>query len=69
MSYHDCIKASFSPCSYSKVPQASCRSYFTELGAADFFIFSEVLTYKRVNLIENATTCLVSPRTILYVAF
>uniref|UniRef100_A0A3B4FHQ8 Mesothelin a n=1 Tax=Pundamilia nyererei TaxID=303518 RepID=A0A3B4FHQ8_9CICH len=43
---------------YSLVPQASCRAYFTELGNADFSVFSAALSYKRTALFENAKSCL-----------
>ncbi|XP_015820458.1 uncharacterized protein [Nothobranchius furzeri] len=43
---------------YSLVPQSSCRSYFAQLGNADFFIFSSVLSYKRTALFVNARSCL-----------
>uniref|UniRef100_A0A669ERQ4 MSLNL n=1 Tax=Oreochromis niloticus TaxID=8128 RepID=A0A669ERQ4_ORENI len=43
---------------YSLVPQGSCRAYFTELGNADFSVFSAALSYKRTALFENAKSCL-----------
>ncbi|XP_030598784.1 uncharacterized protein mslnb [Archocentrus centrarchus] len=43
---------------YSLVPQASCRSYLTELGDADFSVFSPALSYIRTALFENAKRCL-----------
>uniref|UniRef100_A0A3Q0T356 Uncharacterized protein n=1 Tax=Amphilophus citrinellus TaxID=61819 RepID=A0A3Q0T356_AMPCI len=43
---------------YSLVPQASCRSYLTELGDADFSVFSPALSYIRTALFENAKSCL-----------
>ncbi|TKS68567.1 Mesothelin-like protein [Collichthys lucidus] len=43
---------------YSLVPQASCRSYFEQIGDADFSIFSSTLNYKLTNLFANARSCL-----------
>ncbi|KAK2817326.1 hypothetical protein Q5P01_025517 [Channa striata] len=43
---------------YSLVPQASCRSYFEQLGAADFTVFSAALSYKLTALFANAMRCL-----------
>ncbi|KAM6939487.1 mesothelin-like protein [Xenentodon cancila] len=43
---------------YSLVPQASCRSYFEQLGDADFSLFSSALSYKQVALFNNARSCL-----------
>ncbi|XP_019215794.1 uncharacterized protein LOC102080602 [Oreochromis niloticus] len=43
---------------YSLVPQGSCRAYFTELGNADFSVFSPALSYLRTALFENAKSCL-----------
>ncbi|XP_076003783.1 uncharacterized protein LOC142996666 isoform X2 [Genypterus blacodes] len=43
---------------YSLVPQTSCRSYFEQLGNADFSVFSTVLSYKTDELFSNAQTCL-----------
>ncbi|RVE75912.1 hypothetical protein OJAV_G00003510 [Oryzias javanicus] len=43
---------------YSLVPQSSCRSYFQELGDADFSVFSSVLSYKRTALFNNARRCM-----------
>uniref|UniRef100_A0A8C7Z042 Mesothelin-like protein n=1 Tax=Oryzias sinensis TaxID=183150 RepID=A0A8C7Z042_9TELE len=43
---------------YSLVPQSSCRSYFQELGDADFSVFSSVLSYKQTALFNNARNCL-----------
>uniref|UniRef100_A0A8C5HSI9 Mesothelin-like protein n=1 Tax=Gouania willdenowi TaxID=441366 RepID=A0A8C5HSI9_GOUWI len=43
---------------YSLVLQASCRSYFEQLGDADFSLFSQTLSYKRAALIQNAIVCL-----------
>uniref|UniRef100_A0A3P9HKP1 Mesothelin a n=1 Tax=Oryzias latipes TaxID=8090 RepID=A0A3P9HKP1_ORYLA len=43
---------------YSLVPQSSCRSYFQELGDADFSVFSSVLSYKLTALFNNARSCL-----------
>uniref|UniRef100_A0A669BQN3 Mesothelin a n=1 Tax=Oreochromis niloticus TaxID=8128 RepID=A0A669BQN3_ORENI len=43
---------------YSLVPQGSCRAYFTELGNANFSVFSAALSYKRTALFENAKSCL-----------
>lgn len=50
-----------SVCSYSLVPEASCRSYFQQLADADFSVFSSVLGYKLAALFDNARSCLVSP--------
>ncbi|KAE8300447.1 Mesothelin Pre-pro-megakaryocyte-potentiating factor [Larimichthys crocea] len=43
---------------YSLVPQASCKSYFEQIGDADFSIFSSTLNYKLNNLFANARSCL-----------
>uniref|UniRef100_UPI0037E999B6 uncharacterized protein n=1 Tax=Semicossyphus pulcher TaxID=241346 RepID=UPI0037E999B6 len=43
---------------YSLVPQNMCRSYFTELAAADFTLFSSALSYKLDALFVNARSCL-----------
>ncbi|CAN9510582.1 unnamed protein product [Ophioblennius macclurei] len=43
---------------YSLVPAASCRSYFEQLGDADFFVFSSTLAYRRTALFDNARRCL-----------
>ncbi|XP_058496339.1 uncharacterized protein LOC131466838 isoform X2 [Solea solea] len=43
---------------YSQVPQSSCRSYFGQLSDADFSVFSNDLSYKRTNLLNNAKSCL-----------
>ncbi|KAE8300477.1 Mesothelin Pre-pro-megakaryocyte-potentiating factor [Larimichthys crocea] len=43
---------------YSLVPQASCKSYFEQIGDADFSIFSSTLNYKLTNLFANARSCL-----------
>ncbi|XP_045069120.1 mesothelin-like protein [Coregonus clupeaformis] len=43
---------------YSKVSQDTCRLYFSELGDADFSVFSEALSFKRTALVDNAMTCL-----------
>ncbi|MEQ2241585.1 hypothetical protein ILYODFUR_026844, partial [Ilyodon furcidens] len=43
---------------YSLVLQTSCRSYFKELGDADFSVFSSDLSYKRTALLNNARSCL-----------
>uniref|UniRef100_A0A3P9HKH7 Mesothelin a n=1 Tax=Oryzias latipes TaxID=8090 RepID=A0A3P9HKH7_ORYLA len=48
---------------YSLVPQSSCRSYFQELGDADFSVFSSVLSYKQTALFNNARSCLGIPNT------
>uniref|UniRef100_A0A4W5KYE9 Uncharacterized protein n=1 Tax=Hucho hucho TaxID=62062 RepID=A0A4W5KYE9_9TELE len=45
---------------YSKVSQGTCKEYFSELGDADFSVFSDALSYKRTALVNNAKTCLVS---------
>lgn len=60
------FSASPSVCSYSLVPQTSCRAYFTQLAEADFSIFSSSLSYKRSVLLTNAKACLVSPRGNVY---
>ncbi|XP_029982549.1 uncharacterized protein mslnb [Sphaeramia orbicularis] len=43
---------------YSLVPQSKCRSYFEQLSDADFSVFSNVLSYKRTALFDNARSCL-----------
>ncbi|CAL1600813.1 unnamed protein product [Knipowitschia caucasica] len=43
---------------YSIVPQSSCRSYFMELGEADFSVFSTALSYKKTELFTNYKSCL-----------
>ncbi|KAG7485756.1 hypothetical protein JOB18_017770 [Solea senegalensis] len=43
---------------YSQVPQSSCRSYFGQISDADFSVFSNDLSYKRTNLLNNAKSCL-----------
>ncbi|XP_027138442.1 uncharacterized protein LOC104926860 [Larimichthys crocea] len=43
---------------YSLVPQASCKSYFEQIGDADFSIFSSTLNYKLTSLFANARSCL-----------
>ncbi|XP_044203497.1 uncharacterized protein LOC122979809 [Thunnus albacares] len=43
---------------YSLVPQASCRSYFEQLGDADFSVFSLALSYRVTTLFANARSCL-----------
>ncbi|XP_067354741.1 uncharacterized protein [Channa argus] len=43
---------------YSLVPQANCRSYFQQLGAADFTVLSSALSYKLTALFANAMSCL-----------
>ncbi|KAM6971840.1 mesothelin-like protein [Aplochiton taeniatus] len=43
---------------YSLVPVNSCRAYFTELGDADFSVFSSTLNYKLTALFTNARNCL-----------
>ncbi|XP_054636235.1 uncharacterized protein LOC129183238 isoform X2 [Dunckerocampus dactyliophorus] len=43
---------------YSRVPAASCKSYFEQLSEADFSVFSTVLSYKRDALFTNAKNCL-----------
>ncbi|XP_034043634.1 uncharacterized protein LOC117525813 [Thalassophryne amazonica] len=43
---------------YSLVSRDSCRSYFVQLAAADFSVFSEALSYKRSELFTNAKSCL-----------
>ncbi|XP_036381938.1 mesothelin-like protein [Megalops cyprinoides] len=43
---------------YEKVPQGSCRGYFTEIGAANFDVLSESLIDKKITLLDNAKNCL-----------
>ncbi|XP_064172652.1 uncharacterized protein LOC135244255 [Anguilla rostrata] len=43
---------------YSNVQQATCKSYFTETGNADFNVLSEALSRKKVDLLNNARSCL-----------
>uniref|UniRef100_H3BWV9 Mesothelin a n=1 Tax=Tetraodon nigroviridis TaxID=99883 RepID=H3BWV9_TETNG len=43
---------------YSLVPPSLCRAYFTQLGEADFSVFSPALSYKRKTLLVNALRCL-----------
>ncbi|XP_029015454.1 uncharacterized protein LOC114860771 [Betta splendens] len=43
---------------YSLVPSTSCRSYFQQLGSADFFVFSSTLSYLLTNLFANSRSCL-----------
>ncbi|XP_068178769.1 uncharacterized protein [Antennarius striatus] len=43
---------------YSLVAPSSCRSYFQELGSANFFIVSPTLRFIWTELLSNARTCL-----------
>lgn len=54
------LTVSVSLCSYSLVPQASCRFYLQQLANANFFVFSSALSYKLTALFANARSCLVS---------
>nr|XP_046191297.1 uncharacterized protein LOC124019897 [Oncorhynchus gorbuscha] len=55
----------FDVCSYSKVPQDTCQDYFSELGDADFSVFSDALSFKRTALVNNVKTCLGISGTVL----
>ncbi|XP_064814694.1 uncharacterized protein LOC135530271, partial [Oncorhynchus masou masou] len=50
---------------YSKVPRDSCKDYFSELGDADFSVFSDALSFKRTALVNNVKTCLGISGTVL----
>ncbi|XP_072319753.1 uncharacterized protein [Eucyclogobius newberryi] len=43
---------------YSTVPASSCRSYFEQLGDADFSVFSSALSYQKNQLFTNCKSCL-----------
>ncbi|XP_064870511.1 uncharacterized protein LOC135566841, partial [Oncorhynchus nerka] len=50
---------------YSKVPRDTCKDYFSELGDADFLVFSDALSFKRTALVNNVKTCLGISGTVL----
>ncbi|KAL1005125.1 hypothetical protein UPYG_G00054870 [Umbra pygmaea] len=43
---------------YSQVTTGTCRQYFSNMGDADFAVFSPALSYKLTDLVNNARTCL-----------
>ncbi|XP_041942272.1 uncharacterized protein mslna [Alosa sapidissima] len=43
---------------YADIPQASCKSYFTEAGNADFTVLNRALSGRRALLLNNARQCL-----------
>ncbi|XP_034149917.1 uncharacterized protein mslnb isoform X4 [Esox lucius] len=50
---------------YKLVPPSTCRQYFSNLGNADFSVFSNTLNYMQTALINNAKTCLGIKSTVL----
>ncbi|KAL2100800.1 hypothetical protein ACEWY4_002561 [Coilia grayii] len=43
---------------YEDIPKASCKSYFTEVGNADFSVLTKALSERRGILLNNARQCL-----------
>ncbi|XP_062388973.1 uncharacterized protein mslna [Sardina pilchardus] len=43
---------------YADIPQANCKSYFTEAGNADFTVLTRALRGRRARLLNNARQCL-----------